>query len=234
MGVNTISDLEIIKNGFDFSYLLGILRDMLPILISFTLHELSHAVTAYRLGDDTAKRAGRITLNPLKHIDPIGMLMILTLGFGYAKPVPVNMYRLRKPKRDMVIVAFAGPGCNVLIAIVSMFLYGALYFPLKDSSAGKFVLDMMNASAYLNIGLAIFNMLPIPPLDGSSVFFALLNGKEFSNFVKYRQYSWIVLFVLMWTNVLGKPLWAAVRWCYTQLFPLAQWASNTVFTLFYK
>lgn len=233
--MNAISDWEQIKNGFDFSYLLGIMRDMFPILISFTLHELSHALTAYHFGDNTAKRAGRITLNPLKHIDPIGMLMILTLGFGYAKPVPVSMSRLRNPKRDMILVAFAGPGCNVLLAIVSLILYGALYMPLQGSTAGKFILEMMNASAYLNIGCAIFNMLPIPPLDGSSIFFALLKGRNYFKFLQYRQkYSWIVLFVLMWTNILGKPLGTAVRWSYGHLLPLAQWACDTVFTLFYK
>ncbi len=232
--MTAISDWEIIKNGFDFSYLLEILRDLFPILISFTLHELSHAVVAYRLGDDTAKRAGRITLNPLKHLDPIGMLMIFTMHFGYAKPVPVNMSRFRNPKRDMVLVAFAGPACNVLITVAFLVLYGALYIPLRKNAVGMFVLEMMNDTAYLNIGLAIFNMLPIPPLDGSSIFLALLDGDNYYRFLQYRKYSWLLLFLLMWTNVLGKPLWAAVRWSYTQLFPLAQWASDTVFTLFYK
>ncbi len=231
--MNAISDWEIIKNGFDFSYLIGVLRDLIPILISFTLHELSHALTAYKLGDDTAKRAGRITLNPLKHIDPIGMLMILTVHFGYAKPVPVNMYRLRNPKRDMVLVAFAGPASNVLITIVFLLLYGALYIPLKSSEAGKFVLEMLNTTAYLNIGLAIFNMLPIPPLDGSSVLFTMLDDNKTRTFLRYRKYSWIILFALMWTNVLGKPLWTAVRWCFTYLSPLSQWACDMVAKLFY-
>jgi Zn-dependent protease len=97
MGVNAISDLEIIKNGFDFSYLLEILSALIPSLICITLHELSHGLVAYRLGDDTAKRAGRLTLNPLKHLDPIGLLLMVTVHFGYAKPVPVNMYKFRDP-----------------------------------------------------------------------------------------------------------------------------------------
>lgn len=231
--MNAISDLEIIKNGFDFSYLLGILRNLIPMLISFTLHERSHALTAYRLGDDTAKRAGRITFNPLKHIDPIGMLMIFTVGFGYAKPVPVTMSRLRNPRRDMVLVAFAGPACNVLITVVSFFLYGALYPPFQNNDAGQFILSMLDDSAYLNIRLAIFNMLPIPPLDGSSVFFALLDEETLFKFRKFRQYSWLLLFLLMWTNVLGKPLSAAAYWSYTHLFPIAQWACNMVIKLFY-
>ena len=108
--MNAISDLEIIKNGFDFSYLLGILKSVIPSLICITLHELSHGLVAYRLGDDTAKRAGRLTLNPLKHLDPIGLLMMVTVHFGYAKPVPVNMNKFKNPKRDMAITALAGPG----------------------------------------------------------------------------------------------------------------------------
>ena len=203
------------------------------MLISFTLHELSHAVTAYHFGDDTAKRAGRITLNPLKHIDPIGMLMIFTVGFGYAKPVPVSMSRLRNPRRDMVLVAFAGPACNVLITVVSLFLYGALYTPFHSNDAGEYILNILDDSAYMNMRLAIFNMLPIPPLDGSSVFFALLRGRNLFKFSRFRQYSWLLLFILMWSNILGKPLSFAANWSYVHLFPIAQWACDIVFKLFY-
>ena len=231
--MNAISTLGTIRNNLDFSYLIEILTPIIPILISFTLHELSHALVAYRLGDDTAMRAGRITLNPLKHIDPIGMLMILTVQFGYAKPVPVNMYRLRNPRHDMILVAFAGPASNVLLSIVSFILYGALYIPLQNNTAGEIVLDMLNASAYLNIGCAIFNMLPIPPLDGSSVLFAILDDEKTRTFLRYRKYSWGLLFLLMWSNVLGKPLWTAAQWCYMHLAPLAQWSCNLVKALFY-
>ena len=106
-----------IMAGFDFSYLLGILLGVIPSLVCITLHELAHGLTAWRLGDDTAKNAGRLTLNPLKHLDPIGLLMMLTVRFGWAKPVPVNMFRFRNPKRGMALTALAGPMCNFLITI---------------------------------------------------------------------------------------------------------------------
>ena len=203
--MNAISDWELIKNGFDFTYLLEIVSAVIPSLICITLHELSHGLVAYRLGDDTAKRAGRLTLNPLKHLDPIGLLMMLTVHFGYAKPVPVNMYRFRNPKRGMAITALAGPASNVIITLT-----------------------------YISMGYAIFNMLPIPPLDGSKVIFSLLDESSYRSLMRYERYGSLILLALVWSSVLGQPLSAAIRWCYAHLFPLAQWANDTVYTLFYK
>ena len=113
-----ISGLSSVWDGWDFSYLLSILLGVIPSLICITLHELSHGYVAYRLGDDTAKRAGRLTLNPIRHLDPVGLLMMLVFRVGWAKPVPVNMYRFKNPKRGMAITALAGPVSNVLITLV--------------------------------------------------------------------------------------------------------------------
>ena len=113
---------------------------MVPALICITLHELSHGLAAYSLGDDTAKRAGRLSLNPLRHLDPMGMLMMVVFRFGWAKPVPVNMYRFKDPKRGMAITALAGPVSNILISLVFLFLYGALYLPLRGKAAGEYLL----------------------------------------------------------------------------------------------
>ena len=234
MGVNAISDLEIIKNGFDFSYLLGILRSVIPSLICITLHELSHGLVAYRLGDDTAKRAGRLTLNPLKHLDPIGLLMMVTVHFGYAKPVPVNMNKFKNPKRDMAITALAGPVSNVLITLVCLLLYGLLYLPLQGGSVGEFVPDMLDLTAYISIGYAIFNILPVPPLDGSKVLFSVLDEENYRTLMRYERYGGLVLMLLVWSGVLGTPLSAAIRWVYLHLLPLAQGACNLVFKLFYQ
>ena len=118
-------------DGFDFSYLLSILLAVIPSLVCITLHELSHGLVAYRLGDDTAKRAGRLTLNPLRHLDPMGLLMMVVFRFGWAKPVPVNMYRFKEPRRGMAITALAGPASNVVITLVFLLIYGALYLPLR-------------------------------------------------------------------------------------------------------
>lgn len=233
MGVNAISDLEIIKNGFDFSYLLGILQSVIPSLICITLHELSHGLVAYRLGDDTAKRAGRLTLNPLKHLDPIGLLMMVTVHFGYAKPVPVNMNKFKNPKRDMAITALAGPVSNVVITLVFLLLYGLLYLPLQGSAVGEYLLDMLDLTAYISIGYAIFNILPIPPLDGSKVLFSVLDEESYRKLMRYERYGGLILMALVWSGVLGTPLSTAIRWVYMHLFPLAQGACNLVFKLFY-
>ena len=221
-------------NGFDFSYLLSLLSGLLPSLICITLHELSHGLAAYLLGDDTAKRAGRLTLNPLKHLDPIGFLMMLTVHFGWAKPVPVNMYRFKNPKRGMAITALAGPASNVLITILFLLLYGVLYIPLQGSAAGAYVLDMLQLTAVMSMGLAVFNMLPVPPLDGSKVVFSLMAEDSYRTLMRYERYGGLVLMALAWSGVLSGPLSKVIRWCITGLAPLSQWACDAVYQLFYK
>ena len=127
--MSDIDALKTIWNGFDFTNLLDILLSVVPALICITLHELSHGYVAYRLGDDTAKRAGRLTLNPIKHLDIMGLIMMVIFRVGWAKPVPVNMYKFKNPKRGMAITALAGPVSNILIAVVFLFLYGLLLIP---------------------------------------------------------------------------------------------------------
>ena len=139
----SVDALRSIWEGFDFTYLLNILLGVIPSLICITLHELSHGFVAYRLGDDTAQRAGRLTLNPLKHLDPMGLLMMLVFHFGWAKPVPVNMMRFKNPKKGMAVTALAGPGCNFLITVVFLFLYGAPPQPPSASRAGQTVLELL-------------------------------------------------------------------------------------------
>jgi Zn-dependent protease len=152
----------------------------LPVLLAITLHEAAHGFAALRLGDDTAYRLGRVTLNPLKHIDPFGTVImpgILLLSgapfvFGYAKPVPVNFRRLRDPRRDMVLVAAAGPGMNLALALASVILL-RLWLEITGSGEGL-VSDALQASLVLNVVLAVFNMIPLPPLDGGRVAVGLL------------------------------------------------------------
>lgn len=232
-GVNAIDALNTFKNNLDFSYLLGLLSGVIPSLICITLHELSHGLVAYRLGDDTAKKAGRLTLNPLKHLDPIGLLMLLTVHFGWAKPVPVNMYKFKDPKRGMAITALAGPVSNVVITIVFLILCGALFIPLQGSAVGEYILDMLELTAYMSMGCAIFNILPVPPLDGSKVLFSILPDESYRTLMRYERYGGIVLMALVWSGVLGKPLSAAIRWAYMHLLPLAQWSCDLVKALFY-
>ena len=206
---------------------------MIPSLICITLHELSHGFVAYRLGDDTAKRAGRLTLNPLRHLDPMGLLMMVVFRFGWAKPVPVNMYRFKKPKRGMAITALAGPASNIVISLVFLLLYGALYLPLEGSAAGRYVLEMLQITAVLSLSFAVFNVLPIPPLDGSKVLFSALSDEAYRKLMRYERYGSLALLLLVSTGILGKPLSSAVRFLFVHMFPLAQWALERVYTLFY-
>jgi Zn-dependent protease len=158
----------------------GISIWLLPALIAITFHEASHGFVALRFGDDTALRAGRVTFNPLKHVDPFGtvllpgllLLMHSPFLFGYAKPVPVNFGRLRNPRRDMVWVAAAGPGINLALAIASALLVHVV--PLLPEAAGKWAIENLINSIQINVVLAVFNMLPIPPLDGGRVAVGLL------------------------------------------------------------
>ena len=207
---------------------------MIPALICITLHELSHGFVAYMLGDDTAKRAGRLSLNPLHHLDPMGMLMMVVFRFGWAKPVPVNMYRFKDPKRGMAVTALAGPISNVLISLVFLFLYGALYLPLQGSGFGVYVLEMLQITAYLSLSFAVFNFLPIPPLDGSKVLFSVVSDEAYRKLMRYERYGSIALLILVSTGILGRPLSTAVHFLYAHLIPVAQWSLKGVYSLFYQ
>ena len=202
---------------------------MIPALICITLHEVSHGYVAYRLGDNTAKSQGRLTLNPIKHIDIMGLLMMVVFKVGWAKPVPVNMYNFKNPKKGMAITALAGPACNVLISAVFLLLYGVLYIPLNSGSAfAQTVLDMIELTAYLSLALAVFNIIPIPPLDGSKVIFSLLSDKNYYRLMRYEKYGMLALILLVSTGVLGKPLDTAIHFCYDKLFFIAQFGFNMV------
>ena len=231
-------DIGIVKDiwgGFDFSYLLDILLSVIPSLFCITFHELSHGYVAYLLGDDTAKRAGRLTLNPLKHIDPMGLLMMVMFRFGWAKPVPVNMYRFKDPKKGMAITALAGPVSNLLLAVVFMVLYGALYLPLRKSAVGGYALQMLVLGGYISTGLAVFNLIPIPPLDGSKVLLAVLSDEAYSKLMRYERYGMLLMVVLVASGILGRPLSAAVSAVYQRvLAPIAVSVSRLVYQLFYR
>lgn len=232
--VSEISAVQSIWDGFDFTYILSILLGLVPALLCITFHELAHGYVAYRLGDNTAKERGRLTLNPLKHLDPMGLLMMLVFHVGWAKPVPVNMYNFKNPKRGMAITALAGPVSNVLISIVFLFLFGAAYIPLSFSSAGTYFLEMLQLTAYISLGLALFNLIPVPPLDGSKVLLSCMSDENYGKLMRYERYGALIMLVLVATGVLGRPLSTAINFIYNGLFPIAQWACDMVFRLFYS
>ena len=220
-----MNTVQSIWEGLDWSYLTNILLSIIPALICITLHELSHGFVAYKLGDTTAKDAGRLTLNPIKHLDIIGILMMVVFHFGWAKPVPVNMYRFKNPKRGMAITAVAGPLMNVVITIVFLFLYGALFRPLGEHN---YLMEMIYLTAYLSISFAIFNIIPISPLDGSKVLFSLLPSERYDQLMRYERYGMILLLVLVSSGIFGRPLSTATDWAFDKLFIFAEWGYELI------
>ena len=179
---------------------------LVPLVIAIVFHEVSHGLVARQLGDPTAERAGRLTFNPIRHIDPFGTVilpLILVLShapvFGWAKPVPVNYRRLRHPRRDMVLVALAGPGMNLLLALVGTVALVAVLTLSSDRNGLATTLIAGNALNFvvINIFLAVFNMLPIPPFDGGHVVEGLLPPRLANSFASVGRYSLIVLIVLL-------------------------------------
>ena len=231
---NTSSFSDVISN-LNWSVLTDMLLAVVPALICITLHELSHGFVAYKLGDNTAKNMGRLTLNPIKHIDIFGLIMMVVFKFGWAKPVPVNMRNFKNPKRDMAITALAGPLSNVLICCVVLFIYGLVYLPcnLAGTEFAGSLLYAVYITAYLSIALTIFNIIPIPPLDGSKVLFSLMSDKSYMKLMRYERYGMLLLLVLIVTDVLGNPLYAVTEFVFDKLFIFAEWGSALSVSLFY-
>ena len=194
------------------------------ILISLTVHEIAHGYAAYKLGDPTAKNLGRLSLNPIKHLDPIGAIWMLLFRFGWAKPVPINTRYFKKPRRDMAISALAGPVSNLIMAfityIVSLYIsnFGAIgnHFGytltgnlaiLTETGKILYLLYMFFHTFFiLNISLAVFNLLPIPPLDGSRIMFSILPDKIYFGIMKYEQIIYIVMLACLWLGFLDPAL----------------------------
>ena len=220
-----MNSFQELVQSIDWGSLTDALLRVLGVFLCLTVHETCHGLAAYALGDPTAKREHRLSLNPLHHIDWFGLAAMLLVGFGWAKPVPVNMMRFRSPKRGMALTALAGPVSNVLLALVFLFLYGLLYRALYSV---QFLLDMIWLTAYISLALAIFNIIPVSPLDGSKVLFALLPDAAYAKLMRYERYGMILLLVLVATGVLGKPLTTVTEAAFDKLFVFAEWGYELI------
>ncbi len=214
-----ISLLNNYRNGGDIQDLLiGALFTLIVVLVSMCAHEVAHGYAAYKLGDPTARNLGRLTMDPTKHLDPIGTICMVLFGYGWAKPVPINSRYFKKPRRDMAITAFAGPLMNLLIAFVSgIFMSLAQVFLIdyfmSTGVEGGFVFNLLYFTYVfflymhlLNIRFAVFNLIPVPPLDGSRILFLFLPDKYYFGLMKYERYISIVFIALLYTGILSVPL----------------------------
>ncbi len=192
--------------NFDWVSLLTFLFTVAAALLCITLHELSHGFAAYLLGDPTAKNAGRLTLNPIRHLDILGLLMMVTVHVGWAKPVPINMRYFKHPKRDLAITALAGPLSNFVIAFLALLVGHGVYAWGSDSMAAAYVLLALMYIAVLSLGLGLFNLIPISPLDGSKILLSFLPEKICYTVLRYERYIAIGMVALAWLGVFDRPL----------------------------
>lgn len=198
IALGTLSDLW---NSLDFSAMLSALMRLIAVFLCLTVHETCHGLAAYALGDPTAKREHRLSLNPLHHIDWVGLVCMLVLGFGWAKPVPVDMRYFKKPKQGMAITALAGPVSNLLLAMLLLLGARITIAHYVDTAFCSGLLNFLAMTAYMSVGLGLFNLIPISPLDGSKVLFAFLPDRAYMTLMRYEKYGMLVLFVLVWLGV---------------------------------
>ena len=194
--------------GDIMSLVIALLAGLIVIFLVLPFHELAHGFVANKLGDPTAKNMGRLTFNPMAHVDPLGSALLVLFGFGWAKPVPVNGYYLRNPKRDMAIVALAGPVANIIAALVGGLLYNAYILIAYKAgfiynTASIYVASFFSYYIVINATLAIFNLIPFPPLDGSRILSAFLPDRAYMFLVRYERVFFIILIVLMSNNLIG-------------------------------
>ena len=202
--------LESFFTQFDYSALLDAVARVLAILLCLTVHETCHGLAALAMGDPTAKRMRRLSVNPLHHIDWLGLASMFLCGFGWAKPVPVDMRYFRRPRLGMAVTALAGPVSNFLLALLAVFA-ASLMTGMTATAVTVWVFQFLLSLAILSIGLGLFNLVPIPPLDGSKVLFSILPQRWYLRLMRYERYGMLVLLVIVWLDLGGSFLSNAIQ-----------------------
>jgi len=180
--------------------ILSLLISVFCVLLSISIHEFAHGYMAYKLGDDTARVMGRLSVNPLHHLDPIGALCLLFFHFGWAKPVPVNPSKFTKVKikTGMVLTAIAGPLANFILGFIAMILIRVVILYMADFAVSELIFIILYTLVIMNVGLGLFNLIPIPPLDGSKVLNALLPARIYFKIMQYERYGTLLLILFIW------------------------------------
>ena len=192
--------------NMDWWGLLTLLVSAASALLCITVHELSHGLAAYRLGDPTAKNAGRLSLNPIRHLDLVGLVMLLVVKVGWAKPVPVDARYFKRPRQGMALTALAGPASNFILAFLAVGVSSLVWHLAPFNRITLVVLCFCSNMALLSVGLGLFNMIPISPLDGSKVLYALLPDKAYFTILRYEKYVMGALILLTFLGVFQRPL----------------------------
>lgn len=200
--------------ALDFGSMLDMVLRLAAVLLCLTVHETCHGLAAYALGDPTARRAHRLSLNPLRHIDWFGLLMMFAAGFGWAKPVPVNPNYFKNPKQGMALTALAGPVSNFLLALLTLLAARIFCDVAAYSETNQRILDFLLMVAVLSIGLGLFNLVPIPPLDGSKVLFAVLPDRAYDWLMRNERYGMLLLFALVFFDVGSNALSKTIQWVF--------------------
>ncbi len=206
----------------------------LVMLVAIPVHEAAHALVSAKLGDTTAKDRGRLTLNPMAHFDLLGALCMIFTGIGWAKPVPTFASRFKNPKAGMALTAAAGPVANLLVAFVAVLLYKLLYYShyaLPASAAINFVLLFLEYMASINTMLAVFNLLPVPPFDGSRIVTVFLPQRTYFQLMKYERYIFIAVFLLLFLGFLDGPLYLLNNAVWDFLMWATSFVDKAVFAL---
>ena len=213
--------LQELFQALDVVSLLNAVLRVAAVLLCLTVHETCHGLTAYALGDPTAKAMHRLSLNPLHHIDWFGLLMMLAAGFGWAKPVPVDPRYFKKPKEGMALTALAGPVSNFLLALLLIFLSKLIYLYAPSTMAWDVAFTFcLYTVTPLSIGLGLFNLIPIPPLDGSKVVAVVLPDRAYGTLMRYERYGMLLLLALSLLVVFGGFISGVIGWVYEAMFNL--------------